>query len=398
MSFRARIAGCGVLSGAGRGTERLWRALRAAEPGQLAHELGDPELAARYVAIPAERDASHDDLATHWLELACRDALAEAAPVLDRMGRGARLAVLAGSSLGGMTLLERAQRRAWDPGGRRGPGLEAPDLPLWRGLYDGPAAAVGGRLDAAVGAWTINTACSSAANALGLARRWLERDRIDVAVVAGVDVVSPFVYAGFQALNAIDPAPSAPFAQERRGLNLGEAAVALVVVRAADAGTAGGDVDVLGYGSSCDAHHLTRPDPSGAGLARAVRAALADAGIGPADVSAVSAHATGTPFNDAMEDAAFRAVLGDRRPPVHCAKPVCGHTLGAAGAIDAVAMVLALSAGVLPRTFRRGRPDPALAFQPLAAEAPLAPDARILSTSSGFGGSNAALVLARRAA
>jgi 3-oxoacyl-[acyl-carrier-protein] synthase II len=123
--------------------------------------------------------------------------------------------------------------------------------------------------------------------------------------------------------------------------------------------------------------------------------ALADAGLEPGQIDVLSAHATGTPFNDAMEDAAFATVFGGHRPLVHCAKPVTGHTLGAAGAVDALTMVLTLRQGVLPRTFRRGEPDPALRFQPPTAEVELAPSARALSTSSGFGGSNAALVLAR---
>ena len=95
-------------------------------------------------------------------------------------------------------------------------------------------------------------------------------------------------------------------------------------------------VDLIGYGSSCDAHHLTRPDMSGAGLARAMNAALADAGTKPQNVGLLSAHGTGTPFNDAMEAAAFATVFGETHPPMHCAKPVTGHTLGAAGAIDAM--------------------------------------------------------------
>lgn len=392
MAAAVRIVGCGVLSGAGRGPERFWGAMRGAEPGQRPHELGDSQLTATFVSVPEARTVERDDLAAHWLALACEDALAEAAPVLARLGKP-RVALLAGSSLGGMTLLEREQRRRWDPSAARGPGLAAPELPVWRGLYDGPAAHVARGLGAS--GWTVNTACSSAANALGLARRWLARGRIDVAVVAGYDVVSAFVYAGFQALNAVDPAASTPFGRERRGLNLGEAAVALVLVRATEAGAPG--IDVVGFGTSCDAHHLTRPDPAGQGLARAVRDALADAALDPTAVHAVSAHATGTLFNDAMEDAAFAAVFGAHRPAVHCAKPVTGHTLGAAGAIDALTMVLALRHGVLPRTFQRGEPDAALAFLPSTRETAVAPDAVVLSTSSGFGGSNAALVLRRGA-
>lgn len=392
----ARILGCGVLSGAGRGVEAFWRALLTASPGQGAHDLGDPILPAAYVAIPEPRDGGGDDLATAWLALACEEALAAAAPSLERLGPPARMGLFAGSSLGGMTLLERRQRRSWDAEGARGDGIEAPELPLWRSLYDGPAAALAARLGLAAGGWTLNTACSSAANALGLARRWLLRGRVDVALVAGYDVVSPFVYAGFQALGALDPEPTAPFCRNRRGLNLGEAAVAFVLARTADGEPAPPrPIDIVGYGSSCDAHHLTRPDLGGHGLARALAAALADAGLKPEQVGVVSAHATGTPYNDAMEAAAFARVFGTSRPWVHCAKPVLGHTLGAAGAVDALAMALALTHERLPRTYLGGEPDLELGFLPSAEERSLAPDTVAVSSSSGFGGSNAVLVLRR---
>jgi 3-oxoacyl-(acyl-carrier-protein) synthase len=263
-------------------------------------------------------------------------------------------------------------------------------VPGFRALYDGPSRCVAEAI--AGGAWTINTACSSAANALGLARRWLARGRIDVALVAGFDVVSPFVYSGFGCLGAVDPEPTTPFGAARRGLNLGDAAVAFVLVRSADAT---GGTRVIGYGSSCDAHHLTRPDLGGKGLARAVRAALGDAGVEATQIGLVSAHGTGTPYNDTMEAAAFADVFGDAVPPLHCAKPIFGHTLGAAGAVDALAVSLMLEHGVVPRTYLRGAEDPELAVHPGRTETSIERGALAISTSSGFGGSNAVLVMTR---
>ncbi len=387
---RARIVGAGVYSGAGRGVEAFWRALCAAEPGQAEHNLGDTRLLARpYVAVPDEHRGGEDDTATSYLRGACEDALASAARTLQKLP-ARRTALFGGSSLGGMSVLEHQQRQRWGHCATAGAGLWAPELPGWRGLYDGPVRAVGVAQKLSAGAWAVNTACSSAANALGLARLWLHKRRIDVALVAGFDVVSPFVYAGFACLGALDGAPSSPFGAERRGLNLGEAAVALVLVRSEEADAPA--VDICGYGSSCDAHHLTRPDLGGAGLARAIGAALGDAGLAPADIAALSAHGTGTPYNDAMEAAAYRTVFGAAMPPVHCAKPVFGHTLGAAGAVDALSMALALEHGELPGTFRRGAEDDRLAVHPSAIALPLAKEAFVMSTSSGFGGSNAALV------
>jgi len=222
----------------------------------------------------------------------------------------------------------------------------------------------------------------------------LFRDRLDIAVVVGVDMISPFVFAGFAGLKAIDPEPSSPFSLERKGLNLGEAAVGIVLVRDADAPTGNDGIGLTGYGSSCDAHHLTRPDPGGHGLARAIHAALRDADVDPAQIDFVSAHATGTAYNDAMEAAGFASVFGPSVPPLHCAKPVTGHTLGASGAIDALVTYLALRDGIVPRSYFRGAADPSLHMAPLATEQ-ARPLRSGLSTSSGFGGSNAALIFSR---
>ncbi|MBI5509265.1 MAG: hypothetical protein HY903_10980 [Deltaproteobacteria bacterium] len=389
----ARIVGCAALTGAGRGAAAFWQALSAATPLQARHDLGDPRLNdAKYVRIESPRDPA-PELAAAWLQDVCDEALRAAAPTLRTM-RAPRLALLCGTSLGGMSAFEAAHRTRWgEPSA--GPGLAVNRPPPSAATYDGPATAVGARLPLTTGAWTLNTACSSAANALGLSRLWLAKGRIDAAVVAGVDVISPFVYAGFSCINAVDPEPTAPFGRDRRGLNLGEAAVAFVLTRSADAVHVPQPVDLVGFGCACDAHHLTRPDPTGLGLGRAIAAALTDAGLGPGAIGLLSAHATGTPHNDRMEAAAFAHVFGAALPPLHAAKPVAGHTLGASGAVDALAVMLMLQHEEVPPTFARGAPDPTLACQPTRERRRLSPTTIALSTSSGFGGSNTALVFKR---
>lgn len=381
----ARVVGVGALTCAGSGVDAFWQACAAARPGLARHTLDGID-DARFCGF-ARRHSAVEALTT-----ALEDAVATAELTLARWS-APRVALFAGSSLGGMATYEALHRRWWAADASVAP---ASSHPVAR--YDGPAhvagAAVLDSLGRSVGTWTVNTACSSAANALGMARNWLVRRRIDVAIVAGYDVISPFVYAGFACLNAMDLEPSSPFSLSRAGLNLGEAAVAFVLVRA-DVASPGG-VGLIGYGSSCDAHHLTRPDLSGSGLARAVRSALVDGGVGPDHVSMVSAHGTGTLFNDQMESAALSTVFS-RCPPVHCAKPVVGHTLGAAGAIDALLCIEALRRHVLPPTYRRMPADPTLTIQPSSAALGLPPGAVALSTSSGFGGSNAALLFAELA-
>ena len=389
-AFRSiAIAGTGVISGAGRGLQAFWDAMAAAKPGQSARSFGDTRLEpARYVSIPEEhRELSEGESAATWSNLAINDALENAEPRIAQLP-SKRVALFVGSSLGGMSIFEKAHRR-WT-GVDAGPGLPINHPHPWQAFYDGPTHQLGSQLKPSHGSWTVNTACSSATNALGYARLWLLRNRIDIAIVVGLDAVSPFVYSGFHSLRAVDSKPTQPFGEQRRGLNLGEAAAAFVLIR-------GGEntqdcSQVVGFGSSCDTHHLTRPDPSGGGLARAINHALTDARSTAGDIAAISAHGTGTPLNDPMEAAAFSQVFETRVPPIHCSKPVSGHTLGAAGAIDALVLQLALEKGELPPSYCPS-PDSSLPCHPSNVRAPLVQGSLGLSTSSGFGGSNAAIIL-----
>ena len=388
-SHSIAIAGTGVISGAGRGPQAFWDAMAAAKPGQSSRSFGDTRLEpARYVSIPeAHRKLSQGESAASWGNLAINDALENAGPRISQLP-SARVAFFVGSSLGGMSIFEKAHRR-WT-GVDAGPGLPVDHPQPWQAFYDGPTHQLGCQLQPSHGSWTINTACSSATNALGYARLWLLRDRIDIAIVVGLDAVSPFVYSGFHSLRAVDSDPTQPFSEQRRGLNLGEAAAAFILIR-------GGEntqdcTHLVGFGSSCDAHHLTRPDPSGGGLARAIRHAIKDAHSTPGDIAAISAHGTGTPLNDPMEAAAFSQVFETGIPPIHCSKPVSGHTLGAAGAIDALVLQLALEKGELPPSYCPA-PDYSLPCHPSTVKSPLLQGSLGLSTSSGFGGSNAAVIL-----
>lgn len=389
MRPRSRVLSTSVITTAGVGVEPLWQALMERRPGLAPSPLGDPRLEeAAYAAMPIPENP-------HPARSVLRRVVAEA---WNRAPRSPlpqpRVALFVGTSLGGMTGFEAAHRALWDPLGAAGPGRGA-TAPYPDSLYSGPTEYVAEVIPEAF-ACTLNTACSSGANAVALCHRWLTHRRIDVGVVAAVDIISPFVYAGFQSLGAIDPHPTRPFAHDRRGLNLGEAAVAFVMCRAEDAPppAQNASVDVLGCGSSCDAFHLTRPDPEGQGLRRAILGALSAADLSPERISFISAHGTGTPFNDSMEAAAFASVFSrERCPPIHGTKPITGHTLGAAGAVDMVVAIEALRRRMLPPTYAADQPDPALAVHPAAVPIPLGEDAVGLSTSSGFGGSNAAIVL-----
>jgi 3-oxoacyl-[acyl-carrier-protein] synthase II len=234
-------------------------------------------------------------------------------------------------------------------------------------------------------------------HAVALAASWIRAGRADVVLAGGADLLCRFVVSGFNCLRATSET-SRPFDRRRKGLVLGEGAAVLVLESEAHAERRHARVRavVAGMGAAADAVHMTAPDREGAGAARAIRAALADAGRGPSDVAFVSAHGTGTPYNDAMEAAALTRVFGAGRVPVNSIKGAIGHALGAAGAIEAVLCVQVLESGVVPATAGLEEIDPACATLDCVQGAARRVAARtVVSTSSGFAGANAALVLVR---
>jgi 3-oxoacyl-[acyl-carrier-protein] synthase II len=243
-------------------------------------------------------------------------------------------------------------------------------------------------------------ACASGTQAIGQARELIQLGHADVVIAGGAEALCHFVVAGFNCLRATTATAVRPFDARRDGLALGEGAALVVVESAAHAARRGvaAAIEVAGTGLSSDAVHMTAPARDGAGAARAMRAALADAGLAAEQIDAVSAHGTGTVYNDAMEMAALAAVLGERvaAVPVNGIKGAIGHTLGAAGSFEAVLCARMLRDGVVPPTAGCEDVDPDCrldivhgAPRPLAARA-------VLSTSSAFAGNNAAIVLCRR--
>lgn len=209
---------------------------------------------------------------------------------------------------------------------------------------NGPGDAVARDLGACGPVESLSSACASGALALGAALDALRSGEIDVAVAGGSDALCQLTYAGFNSLRAVDPRPSRPFRADREGLNLGEGAGTLVLVRADHprlrerAPLAW----LVGYGASCDAHHMTAPHPEGRGAEQAMRMALGDGGASASSVGFANAHGTGTPHNDSAEAAALARVVGPHAVPVTSNKGAIGHLLGSAGAVEAVATVLAL--------------------------------------------------------
>ena len=242
-------------------------------------------------------------------------------------------------------------------------------------------------------AHTISTACSSGAKALASAARLLQMGAVDAVIAGGVDTLCSFTVAGFSSLEAVSEARCNPLSVNRRGINLGEGAAFFALAREAAA------VRLAGWGETQDAHHMSAPEPSGAGAAAAMRLALQRAGMKAACIDYVNLHGTATPHNDAMEARAVHEVLGGD-VPVSSTKPLTGHTLAAAGALEAAIALTVLQdnpSGHLPVHWWDGACDgsfPRLRVVQADESLGRAPKA-VLSNSFAFGGSNCTLVLAR---
>lgn len=238
-------------------------------------------------------------------------------------------------------------------------------------------------------AWSVSTACSSSAKVFSSARRLIDEGICDAVVAGGADAFTRVVVNGFHALEAVSPNLTRPLAADRDGINLGEGAAAFLM-RRAKPGERG--IALLGVGESSDAHHLTAPDPEGRGAEAAMRAALADAGLPPSSVDYVNLHGTGTVYNDAMECAAVRRVFGDATP-CGSTKPLTGHALGAAGAIEAALCWIALERGDFAPPHAAAEIDRSLAPFPVPTTGNAIGIRTAISNSFAFGGSNASILL-----
>lgn len=247
---------------------------------------------------------------------------------------------------------------------------------------------------------TTCSACSSSLGAIALGVTMLESGDADLVIAGGYDPVSEYAWAGFNSLRLVAPEQVRPFARDRRGMMLGEGYAVVVLEREEDARVRGSRalVAIDGWGESADAHHLTQPDPSGSGAARAITDAMRRAGAQPSDISMIAAHATATPDNDAAEAAAFRAVWGDAlgATPVVGFKSYLGHTLGGAGAVELILSASAIRSGWIPACATTTPAD--VDFEGLRVAPKGGIERRLdrtLNTSLGFGGANTCVILGR---
>ena len=242
-------------------------------------------------------------------------------------------------------------------------------------------------------------ACSSGTVAIGYASDAIRWGQIDVALAGASDVLCRLTFSGFNALRLVDREPCRPFCRTRQGMNLGEASAVLILEELSHARRRGAKIyaEVAGYGVRCEAHHPTAPEPEGRAIAELIRDALRAARVSADEVDHVNAHGTATPQNDQAEARGIRLVFGERARslPVTSIKSSVGHCLAAAGAIEAAALALSISRGVIPPTINYREPDPACDVDVVANVARDLAVSCGVSTSLAFGGNNAALVMKR---
>ncbi len=410
MKRRVVVTGIGAITPVGIGKEALWDALArgvsgigpitrfdaADYPTRFAGEVRDFDPA----QFMDRKDARRLDRFIQYAWAATRMALEDAALEPAKVD-GERMGVLIGSGIGGIEWLEQQVRVLAD----RGPDRVSPFLvPMM--IPDMAAGYVSIQIGAkAHNACTV-TACASGTNAIGDAARIIERGDADVMITGGSEAsVTPVALAGFSAARALstrndDPQrASRPFDKERDGFVLAEGAGILILESLEHARARGARIygEVAGYGCTGDAYHITQPAPEGDGAYRALRLALADAGVQPEEVDYINAHGTSTEYNDYFETLAIKRALGEAayRVPVSSTKSMTGHLLGAAGAVEAITCLLAMERGLIPPTINYEVPDPGCDLDYVPNEARPAEVAVAVSNSFGFGGHNAVLVLRR---
>lgn len=394
MSTYAYIAGCGIITAIGQNLGQNRDALYSNRAGislpeylQTRHEVPVGEIREHNEALAARAGVSATLPRTALLSIL---AAQEAWLPLAAKAAGLRIAFISANTVGGMDLTEDFYRAFKDD--RQAGNEEAVRHHECGAITELTKQALG--LDC----WstTISTACSSSANSIMMGAQLIAQGRYDIVIAGGADGLSRFTLNGFHSLMILDKELCRPFDEHRRGLNLGEGAAYLVLAGEEALAQLGvkPEARVSGYANANDAHHQTASSPEGKGNRLAMAAAMDKAGLTPGDIGYINLHGTGTENNDASEGAAIQAIFGDRVPPASSTKAFTGHTLGAAGAVEAVYSLLSIRGQVCLPHLRLQNPMQQLNWQPVTSLKPAVID-HVLSNSFGFGGNCSALVLSK---
>ena len=401
---RVVVTGCGVISPVGGDTATYWSSLVAGKSGIGQPTVLSPDLLAgeAVAEVPdfdpsahfAPRDLSTLDRVSQFAVVAARQAIAASGLNFDGE-LSERTATIIGTGIGGSNTLDESYHRLYRENARRTHPLTVPKL-----MPNAPTSQVTMHCGLRGPSFGIVSACSSATHAIGTAFQMVRTGIVEAAVAGGTEsCINLGTLKGWEAMRVMAPDTCRPFSRDRRGLVIGEGAGVVVLERLDAAKARGAPIigEVAGFGMTADAADLTNPDAGG--MARAIAACLADADLAPGDVDYVNAHGTGTLANDVTETRALKAVFGEDagKVPVSSTKSMVGHALGAAGALEFIAVLMAIGDGVAPPTANYLGPDPACDLDYVPNEARRMPIAVALSNSFAFGGLNAVLAARRLA-
>ena len=407
---RVVVTGLGAVTPIGNTVADYWEGLTSARNGVEAITLFDAaQHACRFAAevksfdpsgFIEPKDAKRWDRFCKFGVVAAKQALADSGLTITP-DNAHRIGVSIGSGVGGLLTMETQAHVLKD----KAPGRVSPfTVPMMIPNMATGLAAIA--LGAKGPSSAVATACAAGSNAIGDAFQLLQLGKADAMICGGAEsAITPLGVAGFASAKALsfrndDPASaSRPFDKTRDGFVIGEGSGILVLETLAHAEARGATIlaEIVGYGTTCDAHHITSPTPGGVGGAAAMRLALEDGGIAADSVDYVNAHGTSTPANDSNETAAIKSALGSRAKdiPVSSTKSMTGHLLGGSGGIEAVACVLALRNGVVPPTINYNNPDPECDLDVVPNTARELTLGTVLSNSFGFGGHNVCLAFRR---
>ena len=412
---KVMVTGIGMLTAVGNGREATWAAIKAGTPGigkitkfdasrctcQVAAELKGFNEYALESGLIDRKEMRHMALFSQYAVVAANEAWKDAGfteenkPDMDRVG------TIFGCGIGGLEVTRDSFKTLFDRGPDRISPLAIPEL-ISNEAPGNVAIAIGAKGPAQV----VSTACASSTDALGISLDMIRSGRADIVIAGGTEaVIMEFTVAGFMKEKALatkfnDTPEKAcrPFNIDRDGFVMGEGAAVLILESEEHAKARGAKAycELAGYGASCDAYHITAPDPSGDGAVKAIEAALKDAGVeDKTTVDYINAHGTSTHLNDAMETTAFKRVFGEEQAKkinISSTKPFHGHCLGATGAIEAAVTALAIRDGFVPATINYENPDPELDLN-YTPNVGVERDIRVaVSSSLGFGGHNGILV------
>ncbi len=409
-SQRVAVTGLGLVTPVGNDVPTSWRAILAGQSGvavisQFDHSQFKTHIAAEVKNFDPtlyvdKKEARRMDRFLHFAAAAAQEALADARFEVAYYGP-VRVGVLVGSGIGGIHILLEQHDLMKERGPRRVSPFAVPGL-----MLNSASAHVSIMTGARGPNLAIATACATGSHAIGEAADLIRRGRADAMICGGSEAaLMPMALAGFENMGAISSRndepqrASRPFDRDRDGFVMGEGAGIMILERLDLARARGARIyaELIGYGVTADAFHVTAPLEDGSGAAECMAAALADAGLPPTAVDYINAHGTSTPLNDVSETRAIKAVFGAHayRLPISSTKSMTGHLMGAAGAIEAVFTVLTLRDQVLPPTINYETPDPECDLDYVPNRARPAAVAVAMSNSFGFGGHNGVLIFRR---